>query len=192
MDEDWFSFHTDGGLVSFRADVAGEGVGNLHAELRLYRVPLDDGVAMLPLELVEDSDPESPNNPPTDSNADWSAEITREVPSGTYVIAVRSFGGYGDIGTYALTGTIQEVDVVVAGDSNHDGAFNTSDLVEVFRRGEYEDGIAGNSTFEDGDWNGDDDFDSSDLVFVFQGRHVRSAGTSVRRCSRHRPAICRS
>ena len=54
------------------------------------------------------------------------------------------------------------------GDSNDDGIFNSSDLVLVFRAGEYDDGTPNNSTFDEGDWNGDGDFDSGDLVFVFQ------------------------
>ena len=56
----------------------------------------------------------------------------------------------------------------VAGDSNGDGIFNSSDLVFVFQAGKYEDGIPNNATFADGDWNGDGDFDSSDLTFAFQ------------------------
>lgn len=56
----------------------------------------------------------------------------------------------------------------IPGDSNEDGVFNSSDLILVFQAGEYEDGIAGNSTFAEGDWNQDGDFDSGDLVFAFQ------------------------
>ncbi|MCA9167708.1 MAG: CotH kinase family protein, partial [Planctomycetales bacterium] len=56
----------------------------------------------------------------------------------------------------------------VPGDSNHDGVFNSSDLVIVFQRGEYEDDIEDNSTFESGDWNGDGDFTTADLVYAFQ------------------------
>jgi VCBS repeat-containing protein len=56
----------------------------------------------------------------------------------------------------------------VAGDSNWDGIFNSSDLVLVFQAGEYDDVTPGNSTFEEGDWNGDGDFTTSDFVFVFQ------------------------
>ncbi|MCA9216345.1 MAG: dockerin type I repeat-containing protein, partial [Planctomycetales bacterium] len=41
----------------------------------------------------------------------------------------------------------------VFGDSNLDGQFNSSDLVTVFAAGEYEDGIARNSTWAEGDWN---------------------------------------
>ncbi len=54
------------------------------------------------------------------------------------------------------------------GDANRDGIFNSSDLVHVFQIGEYEDDIAGNSTFESGDWNGDGDFTTRDLVLAFQ------------------------
>jgi hypothetical protein len=53
------------------------------------------------------------------------------------------------------------------GDANLDGEFNSADFVEVFVRGEYEDGVAGNSTWEDGDWNGNGDFDSGDFVAAF-------------------------
>ena len=62
------------------------------------------------------------------------------------------------------------------GDSNDDGVFDSSDLVSVFQTGEYEDGIDGNSTFDEGDWNGDGVFDSSDLVAAFQsGTYVRQS-----------------
>ena len=54
------------------------------------------------------------------------------------------------------------------GDSNHDGLFNSTDVVLVMQLGEYEDAILGNSTFEEGDWDGDGDFTTSDWVFAFQ------------------------
>jgi hypothetical protein len=41
-------------------------------------------------------------------------------------------------------------------------------LVAAFAAGQYEDGIAQNSTWEEGDWNGDGEFDSADLVLAFQ------------------------
>ena len=66
----------------------------------------------------------------------------------------------------------------IAGDTNGDGKFDSSDMVSVFQDNEYEDSIEGNSTFETGDWNGDGDFDSSDLVSVFQaGTYVRAAAS---------------
>lgn len=54
----------------------------------------------------------------------------------------------------------------IPGDSNHDGVFDSNDIIQVLRHGEFEDGIPGNSTFEEGDWNGDGDFDVSDLVYA--------------------------
>jgi hypothetical protein len=54
------------------------------------------------------------------------------------------------------------------GDANLDGQFSSSDLVQVFTLGQYEDSVAGNSTWRSGDWNGDGDFGSSDLVVAFQ------------------------
>lgn len=55
------------------------------------------------------------------------------------------------------------------GDANHDGLFNSSDLVAAFQAGEYEDGNNNNSTWEEGDFNRDGDFNSGDLIAAFQG-----------------------
>jgi hypothetical protein len=67
-------------------------------------------------------------------------------------------------------------DSLLAGDSNADGIFNSSDLVLVFQAGKYEDGIANNATFAEGDWNGDGDFTTADLVLAFQlGNYVPGA-----------------
>ena len=55
---------------------------------------------------------------------------------------------------------------VRVGDANFDGRFNSSDLVDVFARGQYEDGVVENSLWTDGDWNCDKEFDSSDFVFA--------------------------
>jgi hypothetical protein len=62
------------------------------------------------------------------------------------------------------------------GDANLDGRFNSSDLVQVFAAGQYEDALAGNSTWSTGDWNGDGEFTTSDLVLAFQvGQYVAAA-----------------
>jgi hypothetical protein len=62
------------------------------------------------------------------------------------------------------------------GDANIDGVFNSGNLVHVFQVGEYEDAIAGNSTWSDGDWTNDNEFDSGDLVRAFQeGNYVNAA-----------------
>lgn len=54
------------------------------------------------------------------------------------------------------------------GDADLDGRFESSDLVEVFQSGLYEDGIDGNAGWKSGDWDGDGDFGSGDLVLAFQ------------------------
>ncbi len=56
----------------------------------------------------------------------------------------------------------------VIGDVNFDGVFNSTDLIEMFRANEYEDGIARNSMWTEGDWTCDGEFDSSDLVYAFK------------------------
>jgi hypothetical protein len=62
------------------------------------------------------------------------------------------------------------------GDANLDRVFNSSDLVQVFAAGQYEDQIAGNSGWADGDWNCDGEFTTSDLVTAFQtGGYVAGA-----------------
>ena len=65
-------------------------------------------------------------------------------------------------------GNALTVNVVHAGDANKDGRFNSSDFVQVFQAGEYEDDIPQNSTWEEGDWTGDREFTSSDFVAAFR------------------------
>jgi hypothetical protein len=50
------------------------------------------------------------------------------------------------------------------GDSDLNGSFDSTDLVQVLSFGQYEDDSTGNSTWQTGDWDGDGDFVSSDLV----------------------------
>ena len=61
------------------------------------------------------------------------------------------------------------------GDANLDGAFDSTDLVQTFQVGKYEDGVDGNATWSEGDWDGDGDFTSSDLVVAFQGGGYQAA-----------------
>jgi protocatechuate 3,4-dioxygenase beta subunit len=51
------------------------------------------------------------------------------------------------------------------GDSNGDGKFNSSDLVQAFQRGKYETRLP--ADWQDGDWNHDGRFDTRDLVSAF-------------------------
>ena len=64
---------------------------------------------------------------------------------------------------------VDELKFTYFGDSNLDGQFNSSDLVLVFTRGKYEDGVPFNAGWADGDWNGDAEFNSSDFVTAFAG-----------------------
>jgi glucose/arabinose dehydrogenase len=77
--------------------------------------------------------------------------------------------------TYDLTGDgavnqadhdwwVSELKQTWLGDSNLDGAFDSSDLVAVMATGHYEDNLPQNSGWAEGDWNGDLEFNSSDLV----------------------------
>ena len=54
------------------------------------------------------------------------------------------------------------------GDANMNGIFNTGELVQVFKAGEYEDSLPGNSGWAEGDWSGDFEFDSRDITVAFQ------------------------
>ena len=75
-----------------------------------------------------------------------------------------------------MVGGSPAADDLQPGDANGDGVFDSSDLVQVFRAGEYEDDVVGNSTFEEGDWDGDQDFTTSDLVLAFRlGMYVAEA-----------------
>jgi hypothetical protein len=66
-----------------------------------------------------------------------------------------------------------------AGDSNLDRVFDSGDLVLVFRAGQYEDRIDGNSGWAEGDWDGDGDFTTSDLVTAFQSGSYVAAMTPL-------------
>ena len=56
----------------------------------------------------------------------------------------------------------------VFGDANLDGVFDSSDLIQVFQSGRYEDSGPDDSKWESGDWNGDGRFDSGDIVLAFK------------------------
>ena len=62
------------------------------------------------------------------------------------------------------------------GDANLDGQFDSTDFVLIFQAAQYEDDIAGNSTWATGDWNSDGEFTTTDLVVAFQkGNYVAAA-----------------
>ena len=55
--------------------------------------------------------------------------------------------------------------IVMRGDANLDGEFNSTDFVAVFTVGKYESGNP--AQWAEGDWNGDALFNSSDFVTAF-------------------------
>jgi hypothetical protein len=63
------------------------------------------------------------------------------------------------------------------GDANIDGIFNSADLIDVLANGEYEDTVAGNSTWSEGDWDNDNDFNSTDLIEALASGGYVSAAT---------------
>ena len=73
---------------------------------------------------------------------------------------------------------ISQVLMVIPGDANLDGLFNSSDLVVAFQQAQYEDQIPNNSGWASGDWNCDGDFTTSDLVVAFQSGSYVAASQS--------------
>lgn len=65
------------------------------------------------------------------------------------------------------------------GDSNDDLVFDSSDLVTIFKAGQYEDSISDNSTWVEGDWNGDLDFNSKDLIYAFSNASYDNSPASA-------------
>jgi hypothetical protein len=75
---------------------------------------------------------------------------------------------------------IRDIKKTYVGDSNLDGEFSSTDFVVVFTAGQYEDAIAGNSTWGTGDWNGDGEFNSGDFVDAFtEGGYEKGPRPSV-------------
>ena len=70
------------------------------------------------------------------------------------------------------------VTIIRDGDANKDALFDSTDLVQVFEAGEYEDDMPQNSYWTTGDWTGNGEFGSSDLVAAFlTGRYEADVAT---------------
>lgn len=92
-----------------------------------------------------------------------SAEVQKPVPSQAY-----DLNGDKKVDQTDRTVWVHDLKKTYFGDANFNGLFNSDDFVQVFQRGEYEDAIAGNSTWSEGDWDGNANFDSADFVKAFQ------------------------
>ena len=109
------------------------------------------------------------------------AERRHIMSSKDIVMAVGDIDGDFDFATTVeATNSVAFFENRKFGDPNNDGVFNSSDLVKVFQAAKYEDGILGNTTFDEGDWNQDGEFDSGDLVLAFQiGGYVAAAKAAL-------------
>lgn len=72
--------------------------------------------------------------------------------------------GDGKVNQADRTYWVNELRRTYFGDANLDGQFSSTDLIVVFRAGEYEDDVPLNSTWAEGDFNGDLEFTSSDMI----------------------------
>jgi len=70
---------------------------------------------------------------------------------------------------------VKELRNTYFGDTDLDGAFNSSDMIQVFVKGKYETGeVAG---WVEGDWDGNGFFDSSDMITAFRRWRLREGAT---------------
>ena len=92
--------------------------------------------------------------------------LSAEVVAGTNNSAF-DLNSDGAVNQEDRTEWIDVINNTYVGDSDLNGVFDSGDFVKVFSAGQYEDDIAGNSTWETGDWNGDTEFDSGDFVAAF-------------------------
>ncbi|MCA9149773.1 MAG: lamin tail domain-containing protein, partial [Planctomycetales bacterium] len=73
---------------------------------------------------------------------------------------------------YLISGVLH----TTPGDANLDGIFDSTDFVQVFVAGKYENGVAGSAGWAEGDWDCDGEFTTRDLVAAFQaGGYVAAA-----------------
>ncbi len=74
----------------------------------------------------------------------------------------------GNVGSQNLAFWVHDLKTTWLGDANLSGEFNSSDLIDVFQAGEYEDATENNSSWAEGDWDADGDFTTGDLIVAFQ------------------------
>lgn len=96
--------------------------------------------------------------------------LSAEVKAGTNNVSF-DVNGDGSVDAADIVQYVESPDSLNTwvGDANLDGEFNSGDLVSLFSAGQFEDGIAMNSTWTSGDFNGDGEFDSGDFVSAFAG-----------------------
>jgi hypothetical protein len=86
----------------------------------------------------------------------------------------------GTLGMSDLDYYVRRIIGTTFGDANLDRRFDSGDLTRVWQAGEYEDQVAGNSTWAEGDWNCNGDFGTSDIVMAFvYGRYEQVAASAI-------------
>lgn len=106
-DADYFSFTTPAGQVTINVNVAQYGP-TLHAQLELHDAS-DNVVATA-------ADPST-----------LGQTITTNVPAGTYYVVVQSYGQYGDLGQYTVSGTIPAASSSPAPVANAGGPYTVTE-----------------------------------------------------------------
>ncbi|MCA9171391.1 MAG: hypothetical protein KDB23_27165, partial [Planctomycetales bacterium] len=76
--------------------------------------------------------------------------------------------GDGEVNEKDMDYLVHDILHTVYGDANLDGVFNSTDLIQIFRYGQYEDDIPNNSGWAQGDFDCDGDFTTGDLVKAMQ------------------------
>lgn len=113
-DQDWFKFSTGGAAVSF--DLKTVEFANLDAKLEVYKmVPTPFGRAASLIAAVDG---------PTLFGAPFSglgASYSANLGAGDYMVAVKSHGGYSDLGNYTLTVSQNTLRVVTGGVGTYGG-----------------------------------------------------------------------
>ncbi len=133
----------------------------------LDRVLTDEEVELLWSTAIGDVNPGLPGDYNRDGEVNvpdidlQSAEMQKADPD----LATFDENGDGSVDIADRTIWVQQHANTWYGDSDFNGEFNSSDLVQIFAAGKYETGQA--ADWGQGDWNGDMEFDSSDLVTAF-------------------------
>lgn len=94
-DADWFRFTSSGGTYNFSIDTPQ--FANLDSRLEVYRI---DSLPFVTIpRLIASSDPSIPTSNPFSG---LGASLSLSLVAGSYAVAVKSHGGYGDLGNYTL------------------------------------------------------------------------------------------
>ena len=104
--------------------------------------------------------------------------LCHEIQSGQHRDAV-DLNGDGSVDQSDMDYLVRQILETDYGDATLDGIIDSTDLIEIFRAGEYDDGVDQNSTWSTGDFDCDGEFDSADLVMMFRSGSYTSGVAAV-------------